>query len=663
MVSAAAGFVAHAVASVVAAPMLVNGDFQADRGPFGVPLGWVPFGDGAFEGRWEQGNWAAQAANPFPGHEIGLYQVVPGAVPGARYRLMARAKCGNPQLPVRIGLVPTRSANPSDAVWSADLTEDRWTTLSAEAVARGPSVTIILEMRNVNREHQLLQAAAWDDVTLEALGAPAPPSAATAPNAQAVPWKPDAAANDAYANLANLWSLAWPKPGVRTRMAGSHDPNPRSNSDFDRFEGTTTEDGETWTVLKSFTGPGALLRVWMTNFERAGRIRIYVDGDRVCDEKIVDFFGSPGVFTWPLANQTSGAWMSYVPIPFAKSARVVVKDAVKKSFYWQITYQVFDTADGVRPFTRPLNAIDARHLRTIQDQWGAATLDPKPPGAGQMEDRRSVSVPANATVTLWSQTGPGIVSALWIDPGSSDAGVLRGLRLQATWDNASTPQIDAPLDVFFGAGCGGTVVRGLLFGMAPPDGGYCYFPMPYLTAGKIELRNTTDMAIENVRFRVRWVPVAAEDVSPLRFHALTRHDREAGKDGLFVPLETRGRGHFVGLSAAMGHGNINDTHFLEGDEYIWVDGEAEPSTAGTGTEDYFTCGWYFFAGPITLAPIGCPSIDRKLNRASAYRIHVPDWVPFEHSIRFALEVGDSIRLEYGDYTTVAYYYLEAPARQ
>jgi hypothetical protein len=98
--------------------------------------------------------------------------------------------------------------------------------------------------------------------------------------------------------------------------------------------------------------------------------------------------------------------------------------------------------------------------------------------------------------------------------------------------------------------------------------------------------------------------------------------------------------------------------FLEGDEYIWVDGETEPSTAGTGTEDYFTCGWYFASGPITLAAYGAPEVNRDPYRISAYRMHIPDWVPFEQSFRFAIEVGDHVGAgTVGAYTMLGYFYL------
>ncbi|GMU23825.1 MAG: hypothetical protein AMXMBFR13_39030 [Phycisphaerae bacterium] len=632
---------------------LVNGDFQSDRGPFNVPAGWVPFGDGAFEGRWEEGNWMAHVANAWPSHEVGLYQVIPEAVPGTRYRLTARVRSGHAHLSVRIGLIPGGSAGRDKTVWSAAHTEHHWKELSAEALAAGPGLTAVLEMRNLNREHQLLQAGSWDDVRLtainfgQAIEQPAPPP----------PTMP--LARDVYASMANLWSLAWPRSGVRTFLAGTHHPDAENNSDFDRVEGQAEIDGTRWTVLKSFQGPGSLVRIWMTNFAAKGRIRIEVDGETIEESRLVDFFGSPGPFTWPLANRTTGAWMSYVPIPFTRSARVLVREAEQDRFYWQITWQRFDQPQGVRPFTQPLSAVDSRHLQTIQNAWRCATLDPKPPWPGTREESRTFSVATGETATLWSQEGSGMVGAFWIDVPTNDERVLRKLRLRATWDGANSPQVDAPLGLFFTVGYGRTINRGLLVGMAPPHGGYCYFPMPFGRGARLELLNGCDAGVKDVRFRIQWVPLSTE-VPPMRFHAFARQDPRAGQGELYVPLEVEGRGHFVGLTGALAHGDRNDMHYLEGDEYFWVDGEENPSTAGTGTEDYFTCGWYFMAGPVTLAPIGATEVSRKANRVSAYRLHVPDWVPFEKSFKFGLEVGDRVSApEYGEYTTITYLYIES----
>jgi hypothetical protein len=195
-----------------------------------------------------------------------------------------------------------------------------------------------------------------------------------------------------------------------------------------------------------------------------------------------------------------------------------------------------------------------------------------------------------------------------------------------------------------------------------PEGGYCYYPMPFAKGAEILLINTTDEPIKGITSMVRVADLKDQPISPLRFHTVENANAMAGRGQLYTPLEATGSGHFVGLTAAMAGSNQNGQplySFLEGDEYFWVDREAQASTAGTGTEDYFTCGWYFSAGPITLQTVGAPQVDSENNRVSAYRAHIPDWVPFDESFRFGLEVGNARSSEeYGAYLTVAHYYLE-----
>jgi hypothetical protein len=637
---------------LASAATVVNGDFEMGQGTINVPVGWVPFGM-AKCGPAHEGNWKVQVSDAHARQQLGLYQVIPHVTPGVRYRLTARARAGRDLLPVRIGLIPERSIDFAKGAWSPEHKQNTWITLTAEAIARDTAMVVILEMRNLHERYQLLEAGAFDDVALSEVEKVSVPPASAPAEVPVIP-----PPTDVYANLANLWSLAWPKPGVRTFEASTHDPDSAGNADFDRFEGKTQLDGGEWRILKSLRGPGAIVRVWMTNFSKGGEISIEIDGRVVEKGRITDYFGSPGSTTWPLANATTGAWMCYTPMPFAESARIMVRGDKQDRFYWQITYQAFEQAEGLRPYTNPLNPTDAGYLQRIRDQWGTATLDPKPPWPGAQEATRTVSLVAGGSVELWSQSASGMVDAFWIDPPSEEAKTLQGLRIVGRWDGAGSPQVEAPLGLFFSVGYGRTISRGLLVGMAPPDGGYCYFPMPYRSSGRIELKNTTSRPVDKIRFRIRWIPLPPDRISPLRFHALAKDDPRAGEGEPYVPLEVRGRGHFAGLSAAMACGSAQDVHFLEGDEYIWVDGESQPSSTGTGTEDYFNCGWYFIDGPVTLAPAGAMEVNHPLHRVSAYRLQVPDWVPFDRSFKFAMEVGGSATSsEYGNYQTVCYYYL------
>src|SRR6185295_8010651 len=101
----------------------------------------------------------------------------------------------------------------------------------------------------------------------------------------------------------------------------------------------------------------------------------------------------------------------------------------------------------------------------------------------------------------------------------------------------------------------------------------------------------------------------------------------------YTILEAIGRGHFVGAALFMQAIRGRGLGFLEGDEMIYIDGESQPSIIGTGTEDYFSSGWYFDRGPYGAPYHGCPIKDEKLGRISAYRWHVEDAMPFAKSIK------------------------------
>ena len=100
--------------------------------------------------------------------------------------------------------------------------------------------------------------------------------------------------------------------------------------------------------------------------------------------------------------------------------------------------------------------------------------------------------------------------------------------------------------------------------------------------------------------------------------------------------------------------------FLEGDEMIYIDGEDKPSINGTGTEDYFSSGWYFDRGVYSAPFHGVVIKDEHLSRISAYRWHIEDAMPFHKSIKVTIEHGTNNNVE-ADYSSVANYYETGPA--
>jgi hypothetical protein len=109
--------------------------------------------------------------------------------------------------------------------------------------------------------------------------------------------------------------------------------------------------------------------------------------------------------------------------------------------------------------------------------------------------------------------------------------------------------------------------------------------------------------------------------------------------------------------------------FGEGDEKIYIDGEAKPSIWGTGTEDYFLSAWGL---QTTSTPcFGVPYYDQRTigGHTSAYRWHLHDPIVFNTGIKVTIEhmgwISPDENPEYkstswnereDDYASVAFWY-------
>ncbi len=98
---------------------------------------------------------------------------------------------------------------------------------------------------------------------------------------------------------------------------------------------------------------------------------------------------------------------------------------------------------------------------------------------------------------------------------------------------------------------------------------------------------------------------------------------------------------------------------LEGWEEIVVDGDRAEALSGTGTEDYFSGGFYFSGGPFCTPTYGCTQRSFFTGRVSAYRFHLDDPIPFSQSLTVTLDHGLANSMT-GDYSTVAYWYQREP---
>ncbi|MCB0376810.1 MAG: DUF2961 domain-containing protein, partial [Sinomicrobium sp.] len=105
---------------------------------------------------------------------------------------------------------------------------------------------------------------------------------------------------------------------------------------------------------------------------------------------------------------------------------------------------------------------------------------------------------------------------------------------------------------------------------------------------------------------------------------------------------------------------LSSRRSLEGDEFIYVDGEKEASIIGTGTEDYFSSGWYYITGEYAAPYHGVTIKDTDKGRINTYRWHIEDPIPFEKSFTFIIEHGGTNDMPNVEYASVAFWYQTHP---
>ena len=120
-------------------------------------------------------------------------------------------------------------------------------------------------------------------------------------------------------------------------------------------------------------------------------------------------------------------------------------------------------------------------------------------------------------------------------------------------------------------------------------------------------------------------------------------------------VRLQGCGYLVGNTLALDNSG-SDKWWGEGDEKIYVDGEAFPSYFGTGTEDFFGYAWGygepFTAHPFLVLPISGSVLTAGRRLVTTVRTRRLDAVPFATSLKLDVEVWhqDDCTMDYAPAT-------------
>lgn len=467
----------------------------------------------------------------------------------------------------------------------------------------------------------------------------------------------------------------------RSKTPGN--PDWFAGGDFDQFYGSVDVSGRKEWIMLDVDGPGVVTRWWLTQFHDGGTIRIYLDG---AAEPLVAGRGKMlvggfegGILTGPpLATIVSGGRNLFLPIPFGSHCRITFEsrkaDAdftaaappfANESLFYNINYLQYPAGTAVKSLT--LEDLEAN--RGLIARVGRELMQPE---TNVLPLRRTVkggreTLPPGRAMTR-TVTGTGAIAVLRLRLEAPDLPqAMRSTILTASFDGEQT--VAAPVGEFFGGGPGLNPFKDW-WRMAEEDGWMtCWWPMPFRESAEIRVTNQgTDEPVE-----VELADIGIADWRwtdrTMRFHTAWRGENlvrfGSNSDPQFIAdwnyVTIAGKGVYVGDSLSLYNrpamqGSLGPW-WGEGDEKIFVDGEAFPSHFGTGSEDYY--GYAFNGGSPFSNPFHCQPMAKgnsSVGHTTNGRVRVHDRIPFKTGFKLDMELYHWQPNTRNDYATTTHWY-------
>ncbi len=469
---------------------------------------------------------------------------------------------------------------------------------------------------------------------------------------------------------------------VIAREASTHDRKGGNDNGFTNKAEWVRRQRGMRVVILDVEGPGCINSFWYSwPNQRAlpgwvdklwarmlGHVEIYIDRE---DEPSVDvplksLIGAcPNCYPLAVrAEESTGGYISYVPILFEKGVKVVVDGAGLPMFFYHFWYHTYPYGTEVDSYT------GNEDLSSALDEWNPENIGPIP--EGRLWDAEDVIIGPRAEEEIAGFNSPGIIRSIRMRLPEDDE-ALRAIRLVIYWDgdeDDERPSVDAPLSLFYAIEnrfskepeelADNALLEGLVIGQDKDGLWYFNLPMPFREKAKLVLANDGDKAVrvENIKIEIenKLFPGLGTRAGYFRTHFNQSNDLVPNRDYLLAHLH--GRGQIVGTVLA-----VEDTPetFLEGDERIYVDGSRYPLIMGDATETYFNGSWYFSETAFSCPLHGAPTFRIRKREIGAcsdvtmYRFHLSDLVPFRSEVRFSIQHGP-LNNVYGNYRSLVFYY-------
>jgi len=281
--------------------------------------------------------------------------------------------------------------------------------------------------------------------------------------------------------------------------------------------------------------------------------------------------------------------------------------------------------------------------RGVQTRWFSFENTSAERGGAGTENRGAKGhafdqLAAGETKTLLDVGGCGTVCRIWLTIGDRSPEMLRGLRLDMTWDDADRPAVSAPLGDFFGVSLGRRAPFECALFSDPEGRSFnCFIPMPFRHGARITITNESDRRLAHLFYDVDLLLGVEHSAETLYFHAHWRREspNALGKEFAILP-RVPGNGRFLGCNlGVIAEEAYAGAWWGEGEVKCRFGGEETPTLCGTGTEDYIGTGWG--QGVYAHRTQGCLVADRDRRQWAFYRYHVDDPVYFEDGCEVAIQ--------------------------
>jgi hypothetical protein len=370
---------------------------------------------------------------------------------------------------------------------------------------------------------------------------------------------------------------------------------------------------------------------------------------------------------WSTASQPEKVVLSLsngITTTLMSDNRAPVGELYEKAF---TLYPTSSTSAAVRDL-KSSAALVVTNRDTQPNKWfyqatvRARSDNPTEFGGVTGEEQPEQNIAPQKEVPLFSSTRSGVLAHLTLEVDTVSPEVLRNLKLRATWDEGGQPAVDVPLlaltGQFFGARS--VLSDGWNFGVRSDSALLqLKFPMPFSSGARVTLFNGGSAPVKVKATAGLDVSRTNKPLPPYRFCAQYGSARTQTGQPVQM-LRVLGSGAFVGLNLGIAPAPESPRRafaYLEGNETITADGRVYE---GTGAEDFFNSAWYYPEKPFARPYHGMTFKSVLPPKVSAYRLMIPDAVPFQKSLNFAFQHGSNNRGDDLEYRWVALWYQKAP---